>query len=69
MTVMPEQATAPNVPTPDAVKKRPRRRIDLRQYGILAALAVIILLFQILTEGACSTRATSRTSSSRTPTC
>ncbi|OUE21001.1 Xylose transport system permease protein XylH [Clavibacter michiganensis] len=51
MTVMPEQATSPNVPTPDGVKKRPRRRIDLRQYGILAALAVIILLFQILTEG------------------
>ena len=41
MTVTAEQATSPNAPAPDGVKTRKRRRIDLRQYGILAALAVI----------------------------
>lgn len=32
-------------------RKLPRVRIDLRQYGILAALAVIVILFQVLTNG------------------
>ncbi|MGV8859064.1 multiple monosaccharide ABC transporter permease [Rhodoglobus sp.] len=32
-------------------RKRPKVQIDLRQYGILAALAVIVLLFQVLTDG------------------
>ncbi|MCU1405675.1 MAG: sugar transporter permease [Glaciihabitans sp.] len=46
----PEQAgiTEPTVPGP---RRGPRLRVDLRQYGILAALAVIIILFQILTNG------------------
>lgn len=48
-TTTPEQAKAPLPPQPAAAKKR--RRVDLRQYGILAALVVIILLFQILTGG------------------
>ncbi|ARJ04278.1 ABC transporter permease [Cnuibacter physcomitrellae] len=43
---------APTEPVgPSKVKSPRRRRIDLRQYGILAALAVIILLFEILTGG------------------
>ncbi len=40
--------------TPSPLKQAPRRlrrRIDLRQYGILAALAVIVILFQVLTNG------------------
>jgi len=32
-------------------RKLPKLQIDLRQYGILAALAVIVLLFQVLTDG------------------
>ncbi|MCQ1947546.1 sugar ABC transporter permease [Arthrobacter sp. zg-Y1116] len=36
---------------PQAAAAKTRRRIDLRQYGILAALVVIILLFQVLTGG------------------
>ena len=32
-------------------RKRPKLQIDLRQYGILAALAVIVVLFQVLTDG------------------
>ncbi len=48
-TTTPEQAKSPLPPEPAAPKKR--RRVDLRQYGILAALVVIILLFQILTGG------------------
>ena len=48
-TATPEQATAPVPPRPDPVRKK-RRRVDMRQYGILAALAVIIVLFQVLTE-------------------
>jgi putative multiple sugar transport system permease protein len=49
-TIAPEQSgtTAPNVP---GKRKGPRSRVDLRQYGILAALAVIVVLFQILTDG------------------
>ncbi|RLP77324.1 sugar ABC transporter permease [Mycetocola tolaasinivorans] len=34
-----------------ARRRLPRFRVNLRQYGILAALAIIVLLFQILTEG------------------
>ncbi|WP_407080111.1 multiple monosaccharide ABC transporter permease [Arthrobacter zhaoxinii] len=48
-TTTPEQAKAPLPPQAAASKKR--RRVDLRQYGILAALVVIILLFQVLTGG------------------
>ncbi|WP_146362838.1 multiple monosaccharide ABC transporter permease [Arthrobacter yangruifuii] len=47
-TTTPEQAK-PALPPQAPAKKR--RRIDLRQYGILAALVVIILLFQALTGG------------------
>ncbi|MCC3302128.1 sugar ABC transporter permease [Arthrobacter sp. zg-Y895] len=36
---------------PQAAAAKKRRRVDLRQYGILAALVVIILLFQVLTGG------------------
>ncbi|MGV8883200.1 MAG: multiple monosaccharide ABC transporter permease [Rhodoglobus sp.] len=32
-------------------RKLPKLSVDLRQYGILAALAVIVILFQILTGG------------------
>ncbi|TQO19130.1 putative multiple sugar transport system permease protein [Rhodoglobus vestalii] len=35
--------------TPD--RKKLKLQIDLRQYGILAALAVIVVLFQVLTDG------------------
>lgn len=48
-TTTPEQARSP-LPQPGRNGKK-RRRVDLRQYGILGALAVIILLFQILTGG------------------
>ncbi len=48
-TTTPEQAKAPLPPNPKTSKRR--MRVDLRQYGILAALVVIIVLFQILTEG------------------
>ncbi|MCC3279888.1 sugar ABC transporter permease [Arthrobacter sp. zg-Y40] len=41
---------APLPPKPGKTGKK-RRRVDLRAYGILGALAVIILLFQILTGG------------------
>ena len=38
--------------TPSTPPKRSRRlNINLRQYGILAALAIIVLLFQVLTGG------------------
>jgi len=37
--------------TPKQTRRLPRVRIDLRQYGILAALAVIVILFQVLTNG------------------
>ena len=49
-TTAPDQEKAPLPPRPQPAQKR-RRRVDLRQYGILAALVVIIVLFQILTEG------------------
>ncbi|WP_165067783.1 multiple monosaccharide ABC transporter permease [Marisediminicola senii] len=41
--------TEPSTPTPAAPGRR--TPINLRQYGILAALAVIIVLFQVLTDG------------------
>lgn len=37
--------------TTTPTRKLPKMRVDLRQYGILAALAVIVILFQILTDG------------------
>ncbi|MGB2766348.1 MAG: multiple monosaccharide ABC transporter permease, partial [Propionicimonas sp.] len=45
--------TAPTTaPAPDKTARlTPKLAIDLRQYGILAALVVIILLFQMLTGG------------------
>ena len=49
-TTTSEQAKAPLPPRPGTTSKK-RRGVDLRQYGILAALVVIILLFQILTGG------------------
>jgi len=44
-----EAPTEPSGPAP--VKSPKKLRVDLRQYGILAALAIIILLFEILTGG------------------
>ncbi|WP_437584122.1 multiple monosaccharide ABC transporter permease [Paramicrobacterium sp. CJ85] len=38
-------------PTQQTPRKRPKLTVNLRQYGILAALVIIIILFQILTEG------------------
>ncbi|MCW4456633.1 multiple monosaccharide ABC transporter permease [Microbacterium sp. MPKO10] len=44
--------TAPTTPAPGKKpRKRPSISVNLRQYGILAALAVIILLFEIMTDG------------------
>ena len=37
--------------TTPVTRKKPRFNVNLKQYGILAALAVIIMLFQILTDG------------------
>ena len=49
-TTTPEQAKTP-APQPAGGNGRKRMRIDLSQYGILAALVVIVLLFQVLTGG------------------
>ncbi|MFW0771358.1 multiple monosaccharide ABC transporter permease [Arthrobacter koreensis] len=49
-TTTPEQAKTP-APPPAGGTGRKRMRIDLQQYGILAALVVIVLLFQVLTGG------------------
>ncbi|GAA1917147.1 sugar ABC transporter permease [Arthrobacter gandavensis] len=49
-TTTPEQAKTP-APPPAGGNGRKRMRIDLSQYGILAALVVIVLLFQVLTGG------------------
>ncbi|MFF2605043.1 multiple monosaccharide ABC transporter permease [Arthrobacter koreensis] len=49
-TTTPEQAKTP-APPPAGGTSRKRMRIDLQQYGILAALVVIVLLFQVLTGG------------------
>jgi putative multiple sugar transport system permease protein len=38
-----------STPTP-VRRKLPRLSINLRQYGILAALVVIVVLFEILTR-------------------
>ena len=32
-------------------RAKPKFTVNLRQYGILAALAIIIILFQLLTDG------------------
>jgi putative multiple sugar transport system permease protein len=38
--------------TPTPTKRRiPKLSVNLRQYGILAALAIIVILFQIMTDG------------------
>ncbi|GHD83593.1 putative multiple sugar transport system permease protein [Salinibacterium amurskyense] len=37
--------------TTTPTRKLPKMQVDLRQYGILAALAVIVILFQVLTDG------------------
>ena len=43
---------ASKAPTEPPVRRRiPKLSINLRQYGIVAALAVIVILFQILTDG------------------
>ncbi len=45
-------STRPGAGAPGgSAKRRLRLNVNLRQYGILAALAVIILLFQVLTGG------------------
>ncbi|WP_423721550.1 multiple monosaccharide ABC transporter permease [Arthrobacter caoxuetaonis] len=49
-TTTSEQAKTP-APPPAGGNGRKRRRVDLSQYGILAALVVIVLLFQVLTGG------------------
>ncbi|WP_442860590.1 multiple monosaccharide ABC transporter permease [Arthrobacter sp. zg-Y916] len=49
-TTTSEQAKTP-APPPAGGNGRKRRRVDLSQYGILAALVVIVLLFQALTGG------------------
>lgn len=51
MTVIAPEQAGPAGPSQSDKVRKPRRRVDLRQYGILAALAVIILLFQVLTGG------------------
>ncbi|MCP2032012.1 putative multiple sugar transport system permease protein [Okibacterium sp. HSC-33S16] len=39
-------------PTPAPTKRRiPKLSVNLRQYGILAALAIIVILFQVMTDG------------------
>lgn len=38
-------------PTTGVQRRKPKLAINLRQYGILAALAIIIILFQIMTDG------------------
>lgn len=45
--------STPTVTEPTTTGRRPSRKlaIDLRQYGILAALVIIVLLFQALTGG------------------
>ena len=48
-TTTPASSKAPTEPP---VKRRmPKLSINLRQYGIVAALAVIVILFQVLTDG------------------
>ena len=49
-TTTPEQAKTP-APPPAGGTGRKRMRIDLQQYGILAALVVIVLRLQVLTGG------------------
>lgn len=43
--------TTPTSTNSTSLKRKLRLNINLRQYGILAALAIIILLFQVLTGG------------------
>ncbi len=43
--------TTPATPSAPPQRRVPKLSIDLRQYGILAALAIIVVLFQILTDG------------------
>ena len=38
-------------PTTPVSRRKPKLAINFRQYGILAALAIIVLLFQIMTDG------------------
>ena len=44
-------STATETPTEPVAASKRRLAVDLRQYGILAALVIIILLFEILTGG------------------
>jgi putative multiple sugar transport system permease protein len=48
-TTTPANSKAPT--EPPAKRRIPKLSINLRQYGIVAALAVIIILFQVLTDG------------------
>ena len=50
-TTAPQRPSAPPPAPITPVGSKRRIRIDMRQYGILAALLVIVLLFQVLTEG------------------
>ncbi|PKQ24457.1 MAG: sugar ABC transporter permease, partial [Actinobacteria bacterium HGW-Actinobacteria-5] len=45
--------SSPTTTEPTAPAAKPARRlaVDLRQYGILAALVIIIGLFEVLTSG------------------
>ena len=50
-TSTPTTTPTPTPPPASTTRKLPRLSINFRQYGILAALAIIIVLFQILTNG------------------
>ncbi|MFC7740030.1 hypothetical protein ACFQXA_02300 [Nocardiopsis composta] len=54
---------------PMAAALRTALRGNVRRYGMVIALAVIVVLFQILTGGLLLRRSTSPTCCCRTPTC
>ena len=57
MTTTPTVSTASSAPTPSSPPTSPGHRLramlqgNFRQYGMVAALAVIVILFQVWTSG------------------